>query len=67
MTAKPKTAADPEKAEEARHVAEDALEAKRQGNPEEARFLAGEAKSLDPQAAEDVLGKSSPGKKEGKK
>ena len=63
MTAKPKTTTDPEKAEEARHVAEEAMEARQQGNPEEAKFLAGEAKALDPKAAAEVLDKTAAGNK----
>ncbi len=51
MTAKQPPPSDEEKAEEARHVAEDAIEAAQQGDTEEARFLAGEAKSLDKDAA----------------
>ena len=46
---------DEERAEEARHVAEDALEAAQKGDTEEARFLAGAARSLDRDAAAEVL------------
>ncbi len=63
MPAKQPPPADQEKAEEARHVAEDAIEAAQQGQSEEARFLAGEAKSLDKQAAEEVLTRADLGKK----
>ncbi len=59
----PQPQKDEEKAEEARHVAEDAVEAADQGDMEEAKFLAGEAKSLDPEAAAEVLDQSKIGGK----
>ena len=66
MPDKQRPGIDAEKGEEARHVAEDAIEAARQGDAAEARFLAGEAKSLDKQAADAVLANSELGKKGGK-
>ncbi len=49
---------DAETAEEARHVAEDAVEAAEHGDMQEARFLAQEAEALDPEAAGEVLDRS---------
>lgn len=43
------------KQEEARHLAEEAVEAAREGDKEESKFLAHEAEALDKAAAEDVL------------
>lgn len=44
-----------DRAEEARNLAEEAVEAMEDGEPEEAKFLAAEAKALDKAAAEAVL------------
>ncbi len=66
MSAKHPAGRDEEKAEEARHVAEDAIEAAEQGDAEEAAFLAGEAKSLDKEAAEEVLADMDLGNKSAK-
>ena len=43
--------------EEARHLAEEALEERRQGNEEEAKFVLEEARELDPNAVDEVLKK----------
>lgn len=42
---------DPERAEEARNLAQEAQEALDQGNDDEARFLMKQARKLDPEAA----------------
>lgn len=55
MSGKQDPAHDDETAEEARHVAEEAVEAAEQGDMKEARFLAHEAEALDPEAAREVL------------
>jgi hypothetical protein len=41
-------------AEEARHLAEEAMEEMQHGNKDEAKFLLDEARQLDKQAAEQV-------------
>ncbi len=46
---------DTSREEEARNLAKDALEAKRQGDGEESGFLADAAKALDKQAATEIL------------
>ena len=43
------------RAEEAKNLAEDAVEATRQGDAEEGKFLANAAKALDKDAAVEVL------------
>ena len=55
MIDKTRAPRDDETAEEARHVAEDAVEAAQHGDMKEARFLAHEAEALDPEAAREVL------------
>ncbi len=55
-TEKPATAGEVPATEEARHLAEEAIEALAEGDKEEAHFLAGEAKALDPAAAKEVIG-----------
>lgn len=42
---------DPDRAEEARNLAQDAAEAKRHGDKEEAEFLMKAAKDLDPKVS----------------
>lgn len=46
---------DPETREEARHLAEEAMEEMERGNEEEAKFVLNEARALDRDAVEDVL------------
>jgi len=46
---------DQEKKEEAANLAKEAAEEIRHGNKEEGKFLAEEAKTLDPEAAKSVL------------
>lgn len=53
---KPATAGEVPATEEARNLAEEAIEALEDGDKEEAHFLAGEAKALDPAAAKEVIG-----------
>ena len=55
MTRDGKQPHDEQTAAEARHVAEDAVEAAEDGNLKEARFLAREAEALDSRAAHSVL------------
>ncbi len=50
--------ADDDRATEAKHLAEDAKAASKQGDKDEAEFLADAAKNLDPKAAKSVLKKS---------
>ncbi len=47
--------------EEARHLAEEAVEERRRGNEDEANFVLNEARALDPAVVEDVV-KSRSGK-----
>ena len=47
--------ADPEKKEEAKNLAKEAVQELKHGNREEGEFLAQEAKSLDPSGASEVL------------
>ena len=47
-----------DKAEEARKLAEEALDEMKHGDREEGKFLAEEAEQLDPSAADQVLKKS---------
>ncbi len=54
---KPATEGEVPAAEEARHLAEEAIEALDEGEREEAHFLAEEARALDPAAAREVIGK----------
>ena len=57
------TAADDgqeERAEEARNLAKEAVEALEDGEREEGDFLAAEAKQLDPDAAAEILGDGTP-------
>jgi hypothetical protein len=49
------TQADAEKKQEATNLAREAVDEIRHGNKEEGKFLAEEAKALDPRAAEHVL------------
>ena len=52
---------DISRADEAKNLAEDAVEATRQGDREEGKFLADAAKALDEEAAAEVLaGKDAP-------
>ena len=46
---------DSETREEARHLAEEAMEEMERGNEEEAKFVLNEARALDKDAVEDVL------------
>ena len=54
------------KQEEARSLAQEAVEEMRHGDKEEGKFLAEEAKQLDPGAASEVLGENG-GKSKGAK
>ena len=54
-TDKPATAGAIDEAEEARNLAQEALEAAEQGDREESKFLAEEARALDRKAADEVL------------
>jgi hypothetical protein len=58
MSGQQTQAHDAETATEARHVAEDAIEAAEHGDMKEARFLAQEAAALNPDAAREVLDKA---------
>jgi hypothetical protein len=53
--AAPKQQPDQEKKEEAANLAKEAADEIRHGNKEEGKFLAEEAKALDPEAAKSVL------------
>jgi len=55
QTPKKNGAPDPETREEARHLAEEAMEEMERGNEEEAKFVLNEARALDKDAVEDVL------------
>lgn len=46
---------DPTKQDEARSLAQEAVEEMKEGHKDETSFLAEEAKALDPQAAKEVL------------
>ena len=46
-----------DKATEAKDLAADAVEAKKEGDVEESKFLADAARELDPKAADEVLKK----------
>ena len=49
------TGGDPAQREEARHLAEEALEEMSQGNKDEAKFVLDEARALDKGAVDQVL------------
>jgi len=49
------TGSDPERREEARHLAEEAAEAMSQGNKDEAKFVADEARTLDKGTVDKVF------------
>jgi hypothetical protein len=46
---------DPETREEAKHLAEEALQERDRGNKDEANFVLGQARDLDKAAADEVL------------
>ena len=49
------TGGDPEQREEARHLAEEAIEEMSRGNKDEAKFVLDEARGLDNRAVDQVL------------
>ena len=51
----PKRQPDPSTRDEARHLAEEALEERDRGNKEEAQFVLDEARDLDKGAVDEVL------------
>jgi len=55
MTETQRASSDPDKRHEAENLAKEALEELRHGNKDEGNFLAGEARELDPAAADGVL------------
>jgi hypothetical protein len=55
MAERHRAGADPEKRHEAENLAKEAMEEIQHGNKDEGRFLAEEARELDPSAAENVL------------
>jgi len=55
MTQKDQPETDTSRHEEARHLAEEAVEERKRGNKEEADFVLNEARDLDKDAVKEVL------------